>query len=60
MLTDKNVDLVVYNDVSTPGIGFDAPDNEVTLVTRGGERQLAKALEGRDRRRRSSTRSSGC
>ena len=43
MLTDKNLDLVVYNDVSTPGIGFDAPDNEVTLVTRGGERQLAKA-----------------
>jgi phosphopantothenoylcysteine decarboxylase/phosphopantothenate--cysteine ligase len=43
MLTDKNIDLVVYNDVSTPGIGFDAPDNEVTLVTRGGERQLEKA-----------------
>ncbi len=43
MLTDKNIDLVVYNDVATPGIGFDAPDNEVTLVTKGGERQLAKA-----------------
>ena len=43
MLTDKNIDLVVYNDVSTPGIGFDAPDNAVTLVTKGGERQLAKA-----------------
>jgi phosphopantothenoylcysteine decarboxylase/phosphopantothenate--cysteine ligase len=43
MLTDKNVDLVVYNDVSTAGIGFDAPDNEVTLVTKAGERQLAKA-----------------
>ena len=43
MLTDKNLDLVVYNDVSTSGIGFDAPDNEVTLVTKGGERQLAKA-----------------
>jgi phosphopantothenoylcysteine decarboxylase/phosphopantothenate--cysteine ligase len=43
MLTDKNVDLVVYNDVSTPGIGFDAPDNEVTLVTKAGERKLAKA-----------------
>ena len=25
------------------GIGFDAPDNAVTLVTRNGERQLAKA-----------------
>ena len=43
MLTDKNIDLVVYNDVATPGIGFDAPDNAVTLVTKGGERQLAKA-----------------
>jgi phosphopantothenoylcysteine decarboxylase/phosphopantothenate--cysteine ligase len=43
MLTDKNIDLVVYNDVSTAGIGFDAPDNEVTLVTKAGERQLAKA-----------------
>jgi phosphopantothenoylcysteine decarboxylase/phosphopantothenate--cysteine ligase len=43
MLTDKNLDLVVYNDVATPGIGFDAPDNAVTLVTKSGERQLAKA-----------------
>jgi len=43
MLTDKNVDLVVYNDVSVPGIGFDAPDNEVTLLTKAGDRQLARA-----------------
>jgi phosphopantothenoylcysteine decarboxylase/phosphopantothenate--cysteine ligase len=43
MLADKNVDLVVYNDVSVAGIGFDAPDNEVTLVSRAGERQLARA-----------------
>jgi phosphopantothenoylcysteine decarboxylase/phosphopantothenate--cysteine ligase len=43
MLTDKNIDLVVYNDVAIPGIGFDAPDNAVTLVTKGGERQLEKA-----------------
>ena len=43
MLTDKNLDLVVYNDVSVPGTGFDAPDNEVTLVTRAGERQLPRA-----------------
>ena len=51
MLTDKNIDLVVYNDVSAPGIGFDATDNEVTLVTRAGERGLAAGLEGRDRSR---------
>jgi phosphopantothenoylcysteine decarboxylase/phosphopantothenate--cysteine ligase len=43
MLADKNVDLVVYNDVSVPGIGFDAPENEVTLVTELGERRLARA-----------------
>ena len=43
MLTDKNLDLVVYNDVSLPGIGFDSPDNEVTLVTRSGERELPRA-----------------
>jgi phosphopantothenoylcysteine decarboxylase/phosphopantothenate--cysteine ligase len=43
MLTDKNLDLVVYNDVSAPGIGFDSTDNEVTLVTRSGERELPRA-----------------
>jgi phosphopantothenoylcysteine decarboxylase / phosphopantothenate---cysteine ligase len=43
MLADKNLDLVVYNDVSVPGIGFDAADNEVTLVTRAGERRLERA-----------------
>ena len=43
MLTDKNIDLVVYNDVSAPGIGFDSTDNEVTLVTRSGERELPRA-----------------
>jgi phosphopantothenoylcysteine decarboxylase / phosphopantothenate---cysteine ligase len=43
MLTDKNLDLVVYNDVSAPGIGFDSNENEVTLLTRGGERELKRA-----------------
>ncbi len=43
MLTDKNLDLVVYNDVSVPGIGFDSTDNEVTLLTHGAERQLPRA-----------------
>lgn len=32
-LDRKNVDLVVYNDVSRTDIGFDATDNEVTLVS---------------------------
>ena len=43
MLADKNLDLVVYNDVSVPGIGFDAAENEVTLLTRDGERRLPRA-----------------
>ena len=43
MLTDKNLDLVVYNDVSVPGIGFDASENEVTLLTQAGERELPRA-----------------
>ncbi len=32
-LTSKRVDLVVANDVSKPGAGFDVDTNEVTLVT---------------------------
>jgi len=43
MLADKNVDLVVYNDVGRDDIGFDAADNEVTLVTEAGERLVPKA-----------------
>jgi phosphopantothenoylcysteine decarboxylase/phosphopantothenate--cysteine ligase len=29
----KRVDLIVANDVTTPGAGFDVPTNQVTLVT---------------------------
>jgi len=43
MLTDKNVDLVVYNDVGRADIGFDSDENEVVLVTRDVERAVAKA-----------------
>jgi phosphopantothenoylcysteine synthetase/decarboxylase len=43
MLDDKNADLVVYNDVSRPDVGFDAADNEVVLVARDLERRVAKA-----------------
>ena len=47
MLTDKNVDLVVYNDVSRSDIGFDAKDNEVVLITRKGEKRIARAPKSR-------------
>jgi phosphopantothenoylcysteine decarboxylase/phosphopantothenate--cysteine ligase len=42
-LARKGADLFVFNDVSRPDIGFDAADNEVTLVSAAGERTLAKA-----------------
>jgi phosphopantothenoylcysteine decarboxylase/phosphopantothenate--cysteine ligase len=43
MLEDKQADLVVYNDISRADIGFDAPDNEVVLVSARGERRIPKA-----------------
>jgi len=42
-LVGKGADLFVFNDVSRPDIGFDTPENEVTLVTAVGERTVAKA-----------------
>ena len=34
-LTGKNADLVVANDITEPGSGFDSRDNRVTLLRRG-------------------------
>jgi phosphopantothenoylcysteine decarboxylase/phosphopantothenate--cysteine ligase len=42
-LARKQLDAVVVNDVSEPGIGFDAADNEVTIVTAGEERHVPRA-----------------
>jgi phosphopantothenoylcysteine decarboxylase/phosphopantothenate--cysteine ligase len=47
MLTDKNVDLVVYNDVSRSDIGFDRNENEVVLISRSSETRIAKAPKAR-------------
>jgi phosphopantothenoylcysteine decarboxylase / phosphopantothenate---cysteine ligase len=42
-LESKGIDLLVANDVSQSGIGFDADDNEVLLIDRwGGERRLPR------------------
>ncbi len=41
--TRKHADLFVYNDVTRDGIGFDAADNEVTILSARGERTVAKA-----------------
>jgi phosphopantothenoylcysteine decarboxylase/phosphopantothenate--cysteine ligase len=43
MLTEKHVDLVVYNDVGRADIGFESADNEVTLVTADGETHVPLA-----------------
>ncbi|HWH12583.1 MAG TPA: bifunctional phosphopantothenoylcysteine decarboxylase/phosphopantothenate--cysteine ligase CoaBC [Solirubrobacteraceae bacterium] len=44
-LVGKRLDAIVLNDVSTPGIGFDAPDNEVTIVTADGDEPVARAAK---------------
>jgi phosphopantothenoylcysteine decarboxylase / phosphopantothenate---cysteine ligase len=41
--TVKGADLFVFNDVSRADIGFDAPENEVTLFSDDGERRVEKA-----------------
>jgi phosphopantothenoylcysteine decarboxylase / phosphopantothenate---cysteine ligase len=42
-LDRKRADLIVYNDVGRDDIGFEAPDNEVVLVTATDERRVDKA-----------------
>jgi phosphopantothenoylcysteine decarboxylase / phosphopantothenate---cysteine ligase len=42
-LERKGLDLVVVNDISRPDIGFDADHNEVTIVSAGAERHVARA-----------------
>ena len=46
-LERKRVDLVVYNDVSRDDIGFDADENEVTLVSPSGEERVKKTSKRR-------------
>jgi phosphopantothenoylcysteine decarboxylase/phosphopantothenate--cysteine ligase len=47
MLDEKHVDLVVFNDVSREDIAFDAPENEVVLISADGERIVPKASKER-------------
>jgi phosphopantothenoylcysteine decarboxylase / phosphopantothenate---cysteine ligase len=42
-LRRKGLDAVVVNDVSAPGVGFDAADNEVTIVLPDAERTVPRA-----------------
>ena len=41
-LERKKLDAVVVNDISKPGIGFDTPENEVTLVTAAGDKPVPR------------------
>ncbi|HXU91453.1 MAG TPA: bifunctional phosphopantothenoylcysteine decarboxylase/phosphopantothenate--cysteine ligase CoaBC [Methylomirabilota bacterium] len=46
-LEAKGIDLLVANDVSQAGIGFDADENEVLLIDRwGGARSLPRMSKG--------------
>jgi phosphopantothenoylcysteine decarboxylase/phosphopantothenate--cysteine ligase len=42
-LETKQVDLIVYNDVSREDVGFDAEDNEVVIVSAESERRIDKS-----------------
>ena len=42
-LATKKVDFIVYNDVSSADVGFDAEDNEVVILTARSERRVDKA-----------------
>jgi phosphopantothenoylcysteine decarboxylase/phosphopantothenate--cysteine ligase len=42
-LERKRLDVVVVNDISQPGIGFDVPENEVTIVSGDGAQHVARA-----------------
>lgn len=47
-LARKRLDAIVVNDIAQPGIGFDAPENEVTMLLAGGrERRLERASKER-------------
>jgi phosphopantothenoylcysteine decarboxylase/phosphopantothenate--cysteine ligase len=39
----KNMDMIVFNDVSEPGAGFDVDTNRVVIIDRNGEKDLPLA-----------------
>jgi len=41
-LAAKGLDALVVNDISRSDIGFDVSENEVTIVTAGGERLVPR------------------
>lgn len=45
--TSKKVDLLVYNDVGDPDIGFESSENEVVILSDAGERYVRRAPKER-------------
>jgi phosphopantothenoylcysteine decarboxylase / phosphopantothenate---cysteine ligase len=45
--TSKKVDLLVYNDVGDPDLGFEASENEVVILSDEGERHVQRAPKER-------------
>jgi phosphopantothenoylcysteine decarboxylase/phosphopantothenate--cysteine ligase len=41
-LDRKQLDAIVFNDISGAGIGFDAVENEATIVSRSGEHLVSR------------------
>ena len=44
-LERKSLDAIVYNDISDSSIGFDSPDNAVTVLTLEGDTVVSKATK---------------
>jgi phosphopantothenoylcysteine decarboxylase/phosphopantothenate--cysteine ligase len=44
-LANKNADLFVFNDVGRSDIGFESPENEVTIISSSAERTLPRAAK---------------
>jgi phosphopantothenoylcysteine decarboxylase/phosphopantothenate--cysteine ligase len=42
---DKQLDLIVFNDVGDAAIGFDAAENAVTIIGAQGDQQLSRAAK---------------
>src|SRR5215210_296097 len=45
-LARKGLDAIVVNDISRTDIGFDSEENEVTIVTAAGEREVGRRPKG--------------
>ena len=44
-LVRKGLDAIVVNDIAAPGVGFDALENEVTILTAGAQRHVPRTTK---------------